>query len=165
MGKIKLIFGGLSLVVIGLLLFLICKSLDKKNQTLINIQKLPNFHFKTLDGADYSKNNIAENRPVIIIYFNTECEHCIYEVKEITKNIERFLSYQIILTSSETTNKIIDFKEINNLKNYSNITVLQVNDNDFYNSFGTLAIPSVFIYSEKHLLTKHFKGEVKIDAI
>jgi peroxiredoxin len=165
MGKIKIIFGGLSLLVIGLLLFLICKSLDKKNQTLTNIQTLPNFHFKTLDGVDYSKNNITENRPVIIIYFNSECEHCIYEVKEITKNIERFSSYQIILTSSETTDKIIAFKEKNNLRSYSNIAVLQTNDNDFYNTFGTLTIPSVFIYNEKHLLTKHFKGEVKIDAI
>lgn len=164
MDKRKKIFLSISLVAVCILIFFIYKNLERKNQILSGINKLPNFHFRTIDGNEYLGNDKLKDETLILIYFNTECEHCIYEVEEIIRNIKRFSYHQIILVSSETTDKIIVFKEKFQLQKYSNIILLQTDAIEFYNTFGTMAIPSVFIYTDNQLVKK-FKGEVKIEAI
>ncbi len=43
--------------------------------------------------------------------------------------------------------------------------MLKSNGSDFKDTFGISGVPQIFIYDTERRLLKHFKGEIKIEAI
>lgn len=101
----------------------------------------------------------------ILVYFNSECEHCQYELSEIRKNINLFEDNSIVLLSSENIASIkktsFDFE----LANVPNVYFVKINPGDVYKTMGTVSFPHIFIYGKDHKLIKEFKGKAKIEAI
>lgn len=100
----------------------------------------------------------------LIIYYNSECEHCQYEAELISKQIEQFKDYQILMISYEPIEKILAYRKKFKL-NYSFIEFLQDSKYQFDNIFGNSPFPSSFIYNKNRKLVKQFKGEVKTEAM
>lgn len=157
----------LTVILTSLVSYMIYKMVKTKqaNQLTNNAKKnLPNFAFYNLDSVVTSNKFITKNKPVCVYYFNTDCEHCQYEAKEINRNITLFKNVQIVMVSFNTIKEIKAFAKQYNL-NYSNLTFLQDPKYQFSNWFGKASIPSVFIYNSKHKLVKEYQGETKIEAI
>ena len=47
----------------------------------------------------------------------------------------------------------------------ANIHFAKINQADAYNTFGSLAVPQIFIYGADGVLIKEFKGETKMEAV
>ncbi len=135
----------------------IAKSAKEKFSTL------PALSLKALDSSSIDASIFKGS--LILIYFNSECDHCQYEVKDIMGNITDFTSATLIFMSSEPLAKINSFAEASGLKNYKNVFFTKISANDAFTSFGTLAVPHVFIYGPDRKLRKEFKGETKAEAI
>lgn len=167
MNKRIIILSCLVTILTGFTVFMVYQIVKTKKQhqlTAITKQTLPNFTFYNLDSVATSNNFIVKNKPVCIFYFNSDCEHCQYEAKEIDKNIALFNNIQIIMVSYNTQKEIATFKQEYKL-NYPNITFLQDPKYEFKNWFGKTSVPAVFIYNAKHQLVKEYHGETKIEAI
>lgn len=105
------------------------------------------------------------NKNLILVFFNSSCEHCQYELNEIKRNISKFKDINLFLMSSEN---IIDIKaagQFYGLNEYKNIHFVKINSEDIFTSFGQLSVPHIFIYESGGNLIKEFKGETKISAI
>jgi hypothetical protein len=129
------------------------------------------YHQKTLSHAEYEKKQhnteilgnllgieIGDEK-TIIVYFNSECHFCENEIIEIGNNIKYFENYQLILLSFEPKSTAIKFLSEYNLSNF----YTKVNSDSLTNTI-TGGVPQTFIY-KNGLLQKHFKGEVKFEAI
>lgn len=156
------VFGVLLLIfTISLLLFQINQSITAKELIKKERAVLPIFEFSTLKGDIFSSSAINKSQ-IIINYFNSECEHCHYQTKELTKLVNEDLL--IIMVSAEGPDILKAFVEKFGLGSYQHITVLTDVSGSFYQVFGENSIPSLFIYKNGQL-KKIFKGETKHEAL
>ncbi len=101
--------------------------------------------------------------PVVLVIFNSTCEHCQYELSQIKNNMSNFNNLELVFLSSESISVI---KRVALLfESAPNVSFVKINPEHLYDSFGTVRFPTIFIYNSVGTLVKEFKGEVKIDAI
>lgn len=155
-------------LVLGLLSFMgykvICK-INHKKEVAENIKTIPEFSYQTIEGKEFSNNDLKENTPTIFIYFNSECEHCQNEAEQICANIEKFTGVQLVFISFEKQNRIKDFATKYKLIGYDKITFLCDNKVSFSTTFDVNSLPSMVIYDKNKKLVDKIKGEIKMGNI
>jgi peroxiredoxin len=125
---------------------------------------LPVFSLITLDSSAVESSSLTKGL-LILIYFNSECDHCQYEVQDIKNNVTAFSKTTLVFMSSEPLAKIQAFTKASGLSDQTNISFTKITSNDAFTSFGALAVPHVFIYGPDKILRKEFKDETKAKAI
>lgn len=159
------IIGGMVLSAICLLIALIYKTYQSKQDAEDRIQILQHCCFESLEGKQICIDEFAPSIPTVIIYFHPECEHCQYEAKEIGIHTSEFVNTNLIMiTPDHSIQRIKDFAAKNHLWEIDNFILLLDKRIAFKHYFGTATIPSVFIYKDNKLIKKYI-GETKIEAI
>lgn len=161
----KLIIIVVLLSVIGFLGISIGKKLSYKKEVAERMQQIPNFSFNTFDGALYTQNKISKNQPKLFVYFNSECDYCHAEAKQIEQNLAKLNHVQMFFVSYESVETAKTFAEKYNLLNRENITFLEDKKLDFETLFDAKSIPYMLLYSKDNQLIQKFKGATKIDKI
>ncbi|MBK6265870.1 redoxin domain-containing protein [Marivirga sp. S37H4] len=151
--KLLIVFGVLIIGLLSWMGYSSIKKLDQKAESEKIVQRLSSFATKL------KLENINTGQSTIFIYFNSDCHFCQWEMKEIQKNIEKFEDYQLMLASFEPKSEAIRFLNEHNLSAY----YVEAHP-DLLTSTIMGGVPQTFIYKNGEL-EKHFKGEVKIEAI
>ncbi|MFN7602113.1 MAG: peroxiredoxin family protein [Bacteroidota bacterium] len=164
MVKKSIITIGLVSVFAGVLAmgYFIVERVALKKAVAENIQSLNLDDLYTLDSLQF---RLKETSPVVLIFFNSGCEHCQYELSEIKKNLSSFSGTQLLFLSSENITSIKSAAEKYIGEIPSNINFLKINREDVFEKFGALSVPHIFVYSAEKKLVKEFKGETKVEAI
>ena len=144
------------------ILYATFEKLDARRLTQQKLKSLPQFALFDLDSARFYLNS---DRKTILIYFNSECGNCQYELEEIIKNKKSFKDSDIVLISSEWISTIKSFAEKNCSSDLINIRFTKINGEQVDETFGSSLVPQIFIYGYDGALIKQFQGETKIDAI
>jgi peroxiredoxin len=153
-------------LVTGLFTWRIYTGYAKKQKIARAREMLPAACFASLRGNQVNLHDFGNLKPVIIIYFHPECEHCRYEAAEIGQHACDFEKCQLVMvTSDDSLARIEAFCANNQLWEVGNIEILTDKQNRFQEVFGKTAIPSVFIYNTERKLVRFFMGETKTDAI
>ncbi len=160
MGKLS---GAVSLIsVILFLMYILVEKIVKKKELSIKIQTLPNAPLVDLDSVAY---NLPSSSTIVLIHFNSSCDHCKYELREIKEKLSAFADTPIVLMSSENLATIkktaIDF----DIDSLPNVHFAKINAEHVFDTFGSLFLPHIFIYGKDRKLIKEFKGEAKVEAI
>lgn len=138
--------------------------LQQKKDRANTISTLPELKLLSLDSLVFKVRSLSE-KPLVLIYFNSGCEHCQYEASSIKASIEQFNSAHLIFFSSEPIPLIRQFSDHYGLNEYSNIHFTKINATDAAATLGTLAVPHIFVYGTDRNLIKEFRGETKPEAI
>ena len=144
------------------MIYLIIERVNHKRLTRHELQNLDNFPLFDFDSTRFY---LSSNRKTIVVYFDSGCEHCQHELKQIFINKNSFRDSDIILMSSELISTIKQFAERNCPRDLANIRFTKINQGEAYETFGSLAVPQIFIYGADGTLIKEFKGETKIDVV
>lgn len=161
--KILLTVGAVTLFAFVLfLIFGIVEKLASKKEAKSKIETLPQAPFFSLDSVAYT---IGPNSNICFIHFNSGCEHCQYELKEVKNNQKAFINTQIILMSSESLKVIKSTSSDFGLDGIPNIHFVKINPEHVFETFGPLSLPHILIYGKDRKLVKQFKGETKVEAI
>ncbi len=151
--KLLILFG---LLVVGLLSWMGYSSIRKLDQQSKSEEIVESLNSLT---SNLGLKEINNYQPTIFMYFNSDCHFCQWEIKELQENITEFRDYQLLLASFEPEDEAIQFLKEHNLAEY----YVNVNP-DLLTSTIMGGVPQTFIYKNGEL-QKHFKGEVKIEAI
>lgn len=161
--------GVLIILLLGVVAFLgisIGNKLSQKKEVAERIQQIPNFSFNTIQqGASFNQNNISKSKPKLFIYFNSECDYCHAEAKQIAQNLSKLNHVQMVFVSYESVETAKTFAEKYNLLNKENITFLEDKKLAFETLFDAKSIPYMLLYSKDNQLIQKFKGATKIDKI
>lgn len=139
--------------------------IQQKKEVAERIEQVPDFSFKTMVGRDFTRTELSGGSTIVFIYFNSECEYCQEEAKEIHKSLSKFKNVQLIFVSNETPEKINFFSEHYKLVQHDNIRFLHDSRNDFALLFGAATIPYSLVYDENQVLVATFKGFVKAENL
>lgn len=96
---------------------------------------------------------------ILLVYFNSECEHCQWEVREISENLARFENIKLAFVSHEPEEQARAFLTQHKLESF----YLKVSADRVMSSFDG-GVPQILIY-KKGLLERHYRGEVRIEVI
>lgn len=138
--------------------------LQKKRARTTSLSTFPALNFLSLDSLGFDLDSLPLE-PVVLIHFNSGCDHCQYEAAAIKASINKFNSAQLVFFSTEPITVIRQFSEQYGLTVYSNIHFTKINTADVTATLGTLAVPHLFIYGADRKLVKEFRGETKPEAI
>lgn len=151
--KVIIFFGVLLILAVTWMGYSSIKKLGTKNDIQFKQSDL------TLILSQLGQTNINESTSTILIFFNSECEHCQWEMQEISKKIDQFSQHQLLLASFEPEQEAIAFLKQHGLSTY----FIKSTPEKVIAAF-TGGVPQTLIY-QNGKLAKHFKGEVKIEAI
>jgi thiol-disulfide isomerase/thioredoxin len=137
------------------------------NKTVVSSSRDKSLKLDSINIYDSDSVNMKFSNKVtsIIIYFNTDCDHCQYEATEIQKNMSQFGNAQLLLLSIEPLANIRKFIKTYRLEGFSNLQVGQISGKTAVETFGFKSVPHILIYNAENQLVKEYKGETKIEAI
>lgn len=156
MRKLFLITSVVFLVLVGSLqLFIFINRPVSADELRIRAAVLPPLRLTTLDGKPYSP---ADKLPVVLIYFNTTCDHCQRQVEVMRRERELFAGIPVVLISSQPEDDVREFAAKADLVE-SKFIITHVQQEEVAERFGVLAMPQIFVYDADRNLAGLFSGE------
>ncbi|GJH40357.1 hypothetical protein RCZ04_09070 [Capnocytophaga sp. HP1101] len=150
---------------LGTMGFLITQKLQHKAQVQQQLSTLPEFSFQTIEGRAFTKAQLPKNTQIVFIYFNTECEYCFYETKEISEQLERFKASTLLFVSNENKEAIKTFAIQQNLWDKDNVIFLQDSAYTFATKFEANSIPYILAYDTQGKLLLRHKGQLRAEKL
>jgi hypothetical protein len=122
---------------------------------------LPGFNLLSLDSTVFDQSVLTEKNNTIIMLFNPECEHCQDQLKLMLDIPELVSSTNVILTSTETLQKIKTFYDKFHLENYPLIHIGKDHKYFFGGFYQPKTIPVLAFYNKQNRLVYFNQGNVK----
>ena len=127
---------------------------------------VPPFNLLQTDSVSFfTKNNLKKNKPVLVILFNPECDHCKHETEEIINHIKELKKVQIVMATMAQYSQMKDFYLKYKLGEFSNIKVGQDFQYMLPSFYRVHSLPYLAMYDRKGNLLTTFEGSMKIDDL
>jgi peroxiredoxin len=130
--------------------------------------KLQDFKFYDSAGKVFGKSGLMPNQPLLVFYFNPDCDHCQQQAKWVHEGLAKIKAKnaQMMWVSDAEINDIVAFR-----KNYfpSNIGVpmffVQDKDMKIDDWFGYSEVPTILVYDREGNFVVKFKKETAVDEL
>lgn len=155
----------LAIAVTGLLVFMIIRSYDLKKKQELNRASIPSLNLLLSDSSMSNTAALTGAGPTLIILFNSECEHCSDEARDIRDHVDTLSGITTVFISSEELGDINDFGLRHELNGRDHIYLAKADPSDLSNVFGTISFPRILLYGADQALLHDFKGTTRVEAI
>lgn len=112
-----------------------------------------------------TKDNLTKNKPVLLILFSPECEHCQHETEAILARINELKKVQIIMATTLPFDMMKEFYEKYRLADYKNIRVGQDTQYLLPSFYRVHSLPYLAMYDKKGKLIRTFEGTMNIEDL
>jgi peroxiredoxin len=164
--KLKILIPTIIALLASFMIYKISAKLNQKEKIAKQIQTIPPMTFNKLNSGElFTDESIEPGKAVLIIHFHPDCDFCHAQLEEISAQLEKFVTVQILLISNAETDSINKIIKEYGLDNKENITLLHDEDAIFDNVFGEKGVPTSLVYNKERRLQKLFKGKVKVEEI
>ncbi len=106
------------LIYIPVLLFIVIPFSSMAQQAT-----MPPFKMLLTNGKTFSSTQLSNQKPILIIYFAPDCEHCQVLMNEFFKKINEFKTSQIVMVTFEPLKELIGFEKLHQTYKYANLKV------------------------------------------
>jgi len=129
-------------------------------------QSLPPFKMYRSDKTIFNAAELPKTKPVILIYFDPECEHCQKLMKELFEKIDAFKKAEIIMVTFKSIEEVAGFEKLHSTQKYSNI-IVGTEGVGFYlrNYYGLVTMPFTALYDKKGNLNYSYRKETQVDDL
>ncbi len=115
------------------------------------------------NGNTFSVEDIKKNKPVVLIYFAPDCDHCKLLMKDFFTRVNDFSGAEVIMISYKPLKDLVRFVNTYNVGNYPNIKVgmeLPVYFIRYY--FNLTNTPFTALYNKKMQLVHYWQKETAV---
>jgi protein-disulfide isomerase len=126
-------------------------------------QDLPKFSFYDVAKKSFTQANLKPGQPVVVVYFDPDCDHCNKQAQLIQAEVSKFATAQLIWVAFPASIEAITAfgKKYFSAQFGKNFHFLRDNDYTFDRSFGYSEAPSIYVYNKSWKLVKSYsKKEV-----
>jgi thiol-disulfide isomerase/thioredoxin len=127
---------------------------------------LPAFNILETDSSTvFNTGTLPTGKPIILMYFSPDCEHCQHMTEELLKNMDSLKQVTFVMLTALPFDKMRNFFQYYKLANYKNITMGR--DYEFYFSrhYGSQYVPYLAVYDRHKHLMKVFDGGTKVSTL
>jgi hypothetical protein len=127
---------------------------------------IPSFDLLLPDSVThFNTNQIPDGKPIILLYFSPDCDHCQKETDSLLHNIEYLRHVQFYFITNDPIERIKVFNTYYKIYNYPNITLGQDYHFFFIGHFKPSGPPYLLIYDKNKRWRAVFKGEASVSQI
>ena len=145
---------------------LIAQSTTSIESAYKRIPTIPPYNLRSVaDSVLFTKADLKKKRPVIIMIFSPDCDHCIHATENLLANINLYRKAQIIMVSSLSYKSIQKFYNDLKLVQYPNIKVGYDKDRFLSSFYEVRNFPSIFLYDKKGNFKADFNDHPKFEEI
>jgi len=136
-------------------------------KTYWRIRKMPDFAFYQIenDTVPFLRSDLTSNKRIVIIFFNTNCEHCRAELEQLSFTAEEFEDTEFLLVSEQKARAIRGYLQEISLYGRSNVQVAISKNLEFIKKFGHKPIPTTYIYFPDKFLRKRIIGAYPLELL
>ena len=118
------------------------------------------------DKTIFNAAELPKTKPVILIYFDPDCEHCQKLMKELFEKIDAFKKAEIIMVTFKPIEEVAGFEKLHSTQKYSNI-IVGTEGVGFYlrNYYGLETMPFTALYDKKGNLNYSYRKETPVDDL
>lgn len=129
-------------------------------------QSLPPFKMYRSDKTVFSAAELPKTKPIVLIYFDPDCEHCQKLMKELFLKIDAFKKAEIIMVTFKPVEEVAEFEKKNNTQKYHNI-IVGTEGLGFYlrNYYGLMTMPFTALYDKKGNLNYSYRKDTQVDDL
>ncbi|MEO6637388.1 MAG: redoxin domain-containing protein [Ginsengibacter sp.] len=142
------------------LLFFIFLSLNVSSQTL------PSFQIQETNGKVINSRSLVNDKPLVVIYFSPDCDHCTTLLKSVFSKIAFFKKATILLVSFRPLNELSLFEKEYQTAKYKNI-IVGIEQPVFFlrNLYNLESTPFTALYDKKGKLIISYKKDTPLDDL
>lgn len=127
---------------------------------------IPNFKLFGVPKGTITQAVIKKNKPVMIMIFSPECEHCALMVDSLKMIHNLFKTTQIVMVAEERHKPLMeDFIKEKGLKNDPLFKNIGTGDNLIIALYTNDILPQLIFYNTAHKLVKIFDGHYKMEDV
>ena len=145
---------------------LICLSTTVLFSLAVFSQSLPPFKMYRSDKTIFNATELPKTKPVVLIYFDPDCDHCQKLMKELFLKIDAFKKAEIIMVTFKPVEEVAAFEKQHNTQKYPNI-IVGTEGIGFYlrNYYGLMTMPFTALYDKKGNLNYSYRKETFVDDL
>jgi len=127
---------------------------------------VPPLHlYKVPDSTLFTKADLKKKKPLLLIVFSPDCDHCQHETRDLTAQIDKFKKVQIVMASWLPYTQVAQFYKDYHIADYPNITMAWDKSFMLPPYYKLQNLPFMALYDKKGNLINVFEGTVKLDKI
>jgi len=142
----------------------IIHKISHKKQVSDRVAQLPSFEFSDLNGGMYSHKQLR-GKAAWLVYFDSGCEFCQMEIKDLQKNSTLLDDLEVVLISAEDSTTLQKFGQVYSFDKHENFHIVQDQTHQCYQRFGMVSTPSSLLYDAQGTLIQRFNGVIKVEKI
>lgn len=128
---------------------------------------LPDFELTNTKGQKVSPNTLDKDKPIVVFYFDPDCDHCLQQASWVKEAINKFKGVTMIWISWGEPDAISAFesKYFGGLNEHNRIYFCKDEDYKMDDWFGYSEVPSIYIYNKSRVRIATFKKETLAEHI
>lgn len=127
---------------------------------------LPPFKMLLSNGRYFTADDLRKGKPVVLIYFAPDCEHCQQLLQEVFKNMNVFKKAELVLVTFKPVSELLLFERSYQTAKYSNVNV-GTEGTTFYlrNFYKMQNTPFTAVYDKSRKLVSAYRKEPPVDDL
>jgi thiol-disulfide isomerase/thioredoxin len=126
----------------------------------------PTFSLLRTDSTSFSTDNLPKNKPVVLVYFSTECGHCQLEAQELSKSMDKFKEVTFLFVGfHHSVSEIKTFGEKYGLSKFNNIWLCKEAKFFLISYYYIEFTPFIAIYDSNKKFVKEFRNGAKPEEL
>ena len=135
-------------------------------KTIANAQTMPVFSIMQSNGKTLNTKSLVNTRPVVLIYFSPDCDHCTTLLNTMFAQIDKFKRATILLVTFRPMNELTDFEKKYKTNKYKNV-IVGVEEPIFFlkNLFQLESTPFTALFNKNGSLIYLYKKETHVNDL
>jgi thiol-disulfide isomerase/thioredoxin len=129
-------------------------------------QGFPPLRMLQVNGAFYTAADLPRNKPVVIIYFAPDCDHCQVLMNELFKKMAGFKHTQLVMVTYVRLSEVAAFEKQYQTARYPNIKVGTEGNTFLLRQYYHLVnTPYTAVYDRNRKLVCAYATQTPVDAL
>lgn len=134
--------------------------------TYLRFPEVPPISMTTATGQVFTNKDLKKHKPVMIMLFSVDCEHCQHETQDIAKHISAFKGAQVIMITPSRHDEMYAFYKGYGISKYPDVITMGTDSTRRLNMFYQQRFfPGIYIYNKNNHLVYYHEGTAKIDTL
>lgn len=128
--------------------------------------KLPPFKMLLTNGKTISTNDLKGDKPIVLIFFAPDCDHCKTLMEAFFKNVNSFKTVQVLLVTFKPLNDVANFEKRHQTYKYPNLIVASESQQLYLQQFYKLQnTPFTALYNKNKALIHSYRKDASIEDL
>lgn len=131
-----------------------------------NSQTIPSFKITLSNNKIFYAADLPKDKPLVLIYFDPDCDHCQKLMTELFRKINSFKKAQMVLVTFKSVAEVAAFEKKYGTRKYANIKV-GTEGTLFYlrNYYKLVKMPFTALYDKKGNYNYSYRDETLVDDL